>query len=75
VGDRSHWVRADTNGAVNITDGIRILNVLFLGIGAILCDDAADADDNGAVNITLSLLLEPTSVVLTRPVTHSGALQ
>jgi hypothetical protein len=43
---------ADTNGAVNITDGIRILNVLFLGIGTILCDDAADSDDNGVVNIT-----------------------
>jgi hypothetical protein len=26
--------------------------VLFLGIGTITCDDAADSDDNGAVNIT-----------------------
>jgi hypothetical protein len=43
---------SDTNGAVNITDAVRILNVLFLGIGTISCDDAADSDDNGAVNIT-----------------------
>jgi hypothetical protein len=43
---------ADANGAVDLTDAIRILNVLFLGIGAISCEDAADADDNGAVNIT-----------------------
>jgi hypothetical protein len=43
---------ADSNNAVNITDAVRILNVLFLGIGSIACDDAADADDNGSVNIT-----------------------
>jgi hypothetical protein len=43
---------ADTNGAVNITDAVRVLNVLFLGIGQITCSDAADSDDNGAVNIT-----------------------
>ena len=43
---------SDANGAVNITDAVRILNVLFLGIGTITCDDAADADDNEAVNIT-----------------------
>jgi hypothetical protein len=43
---------SDTNGVVNITDAVRILNVLFLGIGTITCDDAADADDNEAVNIT-----------------------
>jgi hypothetical protein len=43
---------ADASGAANLTDAIRILNVLFLGIGAISCDDAADADDSGAVNLT-----------------------
>jgi hypothetical protein len=42
---------ADVSGAVNINDAIRIMNVLFLGIGVIACDDAADADDSGAVNI------------------------
>jgi hypothetical protein len=43
---------ADGDGAVNLTDSVRVLNVLFLGIGAIPCDDAADADDSGAVDIT-----------------------
>jgi hypothetical protein len=42
----------DGNGGVNITDAVRILNVLFLGLGTIDCSDAADSDDNGAVNIT-----------------------
>jgi hypothetical protein len=43
---------SDSSGAVNLTDAIRILNVLFLGIGEILCLDAADSDDSGAVNLT-----------------------
>jgi len=43
---------SDSSGIVNITDAVRILNVLFLGIGVIECDDAADSDDSGAVNIT-----------------------
>jgi hypothetical protein len=43
---------SDVNGTVNITDAVRILNVLFLGLGAIDCLDAADSDDNGTVNIT-----------------------
>jgi hypothetical protein len=43
---------SDASGAVNLTDAIRILNVLFLGIGEILCLDSADSDDSGAVNLT-----------------------
>jgi hypothetical protein len=43
---------ADDSGAVNLTDAIRVLNVLFLGIGTIVCSDAADADDSGQVNLT-----------------------
>ncbi|MEM7231284.1 MAG: hypothetical protein AAF517_03865, partial [Planctomycetota bacterium] len=43
---------ADASGAVNITDGIFILNFLFLGGADPSCADAADADDSGAVNIT-----------------------
>jgi hypothetical protein len=43
---------SDSSGDVNLTDAIRILNVLFLGIGEILCLDSADADDSGAVNLT-----------------------
>lgn len=42
----------DANGVVNITDGIYVLNFLFLGGPPPPCRDAADADDNGAVNIT-----------------------
>jgi hypothetical protein len=43
---------SDANGVVNITDAVRILNSLFLGLGDIPCADAADADDSGALNIT-----------------------
>ncbi|MEM7261572.1 MAG: LamG domain-containing protein [Planctomycetota bacterium] len=50
----SNFVRgdADASGAVNITDGIFVLNFLFLGGNDPSCKDAADADDSGAVNIT-----------------------
>lgn len=43
---------ADGLGAINITDGIVILNYLFTGGGDPPCLDAADADDNGQINIT-----------------------
>ena len=43
---------ADDNGAVQLTDGIFILNFLFLGGAAPPCFDSADADDNGAVQLT-----------------------
>lgn len=44
---------SDANGgAPNITDGIFVLNFLFLGGETPPCMDAADADDNGSVNIT-----------------------
>ncbi|MEM7232521.1 MAG: dockerin type I repeat-containing protein [Planctomycetota bacterium] len=43
---------ADASGAINITDGIFILNFLFLGGGDPSCRKAADVDDSGAVNIT-----------------------
>jgi hypothetical protein len=43
---------ADVSGSVDLTDAIRILNVLFLGIGEIPCLDAADSDDSGGVNLT-----------------------
>ena len=46
--------RGDTNqdGAVNITDGIAALNMLFLGAPLSPCPDALDADDSRAFNIT-----------------------
>ena len=43
---------ADDNGAVQLTDGIFILNFLFIGGAAPTCGDAADADDNGALQLT-----------------------
>jgi hypothetical protein len=43
---------ADGSGAINITDGIFILNFLFLGGGDPPCRDAADPDDSGSINIT-----------------------
>ena len=44
---------SDANGGPpNITDGIFVLNFLFLGGPTPVCMDAADADDNGNVNIT-----------------------
>ncbi len=43
---------ADGNGALQLTDAVRILNVLFLGTGSIGCLDAADADDNGDLQLT-----------------------
>jgi hypothetical protein len=43
---------ADANGAVNITDGIFVLNFLFLGGSAPLCHEAANSNDDAEVNIT-----------------------
>jgi hypothetical protein len=46
--------RGDTNGdgALNITDGVFVLNFLFLGGKAPPCKKAADTDDSGGLNIT-----------------------
>ena len=46
--------RGDSNasGDLNITDGVFVLNYLFLGGPEPPCQDAADSDDNGSLNIT-----------------------
>ena len=46
--------RGDVNddGAVQLTDGVIVLNWLFKGGEVPSCVEAADADDNGAVNLT-----------------------
>jgi hypothetical protein len=46
--------RGDSNndGKHNISDPVNTLNVLFLGTGAIACQDAADSNDDGKVNIS-----------------------
>ena len=48
------FVRGDPNsdGAVNITDPIGVLNFLFLGGESPACSAAADSDADGATNIT-----------------------
>ena len=45
---------ADANGSINLTDGIVVLNFLFLGGTAPRCMDAADVDDSGGNNPTLT---------------------
>ena len=47
--DTPQFVRgdADTNGLLEVTDPIALLNFFFLGVGSIPCRDAGDADDNG----------------------------
>ena len=52
----SRFVRgdADANGSINLTDGIVILNFLFLGSPAPACLDAADTDDDGLGNPSLT---------------------
>jgi hypothetical protein len=43
---------ANADGQVNITDGVRTFNYLFLGGADITCLDAADSNDDGALNLT-----------------------
>jgi len=43
---------ANADGAVDITDAIATLGVLFLGGGAVPCSDAADSNDDGALDIS-----------------------
>jgi hypothetical protein len=52
-GERA-FVRGDANSdsAVNITDGLLILEFLFLGGDVPRCEDAADIDDTGSIAIT-----------------------
>ncbi|MDO8508522.1 MAG: S8 family serine peptidase [Nanoarchaeota archaeon] len=48
------FLRGDSNsdGSVDISDAVNILNVLFSGQGAIDCMDSADANDDGSVDIS-----------------------
>ncbi|MCZ6792373.1 MAG: hypothetical protein O7J95_02020, partial [Planctomycetota bacterium] len=45
---------ADSNSSINLTDGIVILNFLFLGAAAPSCLDAADTDDDGGARPTIT---------------------
>src|SRR5688572_21031969 len=48
---------ADANGDLDLTDGILILNYLFLGADPLPCADAGDADDSGSLNVTDAILV------------------
>ena len=43
---------ADSNGRIELTDGIRILEFLFVAGPPPTCLDAADGDDDGRLRIT-----------------------
>ncbi len=53
------FVRGDTNsdGAINLTDGVIPLLFLFSGGAAPVCLDAADANDTGALEITDAIII------------------
>ncbi len=42
---------ANTDGLVNVSDSLSILDALFMGKGELRCMDAADADDRGSIEI------------------------
>jgi len=48
---------SDENGSVQLTDGIQILNFLFLGGDSPSCLDAADVDNNGSIQMTDGIYL------------------
>ena len=53
-GGEGQFRRGDANadGILNITDGVFVLNYLFLGGTAPTCQDSADANDDSQLNIT-----------------------
>ena len=59
TGGDPEFRRGDSNadGGVNITDGIYVLNFLFLGGPKPPCNEAADSDDDGIVSITDGIYL------------------
>ena len=52
--DDPEFLRGDVNanGNVDFTDAIAHLEFLFLGLGEIACEDAADANDDGMSDFT-----------------------
>ena len=46
--------RGDSNadGEVDLSDAVATLSALFLGVGLLVCDDAADSNDDGARDIS-----------------------
>jgi hypothetical protein len=52
----ARFVRGDANsdGTINLTDGVRILNFLFTGGTVPECMDAADSDDSGGTQLSIT---------------------
>lgn len=48
---------SDSNGSIELTDGIVTLSYLFLGTGEPACLDAADTDDSGEINLTDAIIV------------------
>ncbi len=43
---------SDSSGEVNLSDGVKVLNFLFLGLEEPECIDAADANDDGSLDLS-----------------------
>jgi hypothetical protein len=52
VGPQFHRGDSNADGVINITDGIFVLNFLFLGGPGPDCQEAANPNDDGTINIT-----------------------
>ena len=54
VGDQTFFIRGDSNGdvALDISDATHTLGALFLSAPPLSCRDAADANDDGLMDIT-----------------------
>jgi uncharacterized repeat protein (TIGR01451 family) len=48
---------SDSNGSINLTDGVVPLLFLFSGGAAPICMDATDANDSGAIEITDAIII------------------
>ena len=51
---QSEFQRGDANGdlVLDISDGVAVLNFLFLGVSSVACDDALDTDDSGSLDLS-----------------------
>ena len=56
VDEGPRFVRGDvdSSGSINLTDGVAVLNYLFLGAAAPSCLDAGDFDDSGGVDLAIN---------------------
>ena len=55
IGDEPQFIRGDgdNSGSLALTDGIKVFNYLFTGVGGEpTCFDALDSNDSGDINLT-----------------------